>query len=272
MFEWSRIEVPNGWGWALDDTERYFEKNKVSFEFAYKTASELSGALAGQKTDLRRGWSTWIFARLCSTAHSIRRLLPPVVSGYGTTIDHGSIASLARNVLEAGVLISYISEPKISEDEWKCRLLIFHIHDCVARIRLFKGISAGQQANEMRNALKDLHSRISSNDHFKKLQPDIQEKAKAGSLIYIKGLRSAAEVAGWDKNHFDAMYNYLSVQSHWAPMGFYRMDEREIDYRKIAPYQYYLIGLALELASTAMSAARTRMRELFPDSSASLSE
>jgi len=61
------------------------------------------------------------------------------------------------------------------------------------------------------------------------------------------------------------MYNYLSVQSHSAPTGFYRIDDREIDYSKIAPYQYYLVGLALELASTSMKSAYKRMRDLFPD-------
>jgi hypothetical protein len=249
----------------LEENESFFQENKAAFEFAFNTAVQLAAALAGQKTDLRRGWSTWIFARLCATAHSMRRLLPPVVSGHGTTIDHGSIACLARNVMEAGVLVSYISEPNLSEDEWKCRLLIFHIHDCVARIRLFKGISADKQADKMRDALQELRSRISSNAHFKKLQLEIQEKAQAGSLIFINGLRSAAEVAGWDKSHFDAMYNYLSVQSHSAPMGFYRMDDREIDYKKIAPYQYYLVGLALEMANTSMNAAIKRMSELFPD-------
>jgi hypothetical protein len=226
---------------------------------------QLSSWMAGRQTDLRRGWSTWIFARLCATSHSMKRLLMPVTSSFGATIDHGSIVCLARNVMEAGVLISYISQEGLSEDEWKCRLQTFHIHDCVARIRLFKGISADRKAEKMRVAIEELRSRISSNAHFKKLPEEAQEKVLAGSVIYLGGLRSAAEVAGWSKSHFDAMYNYFSMQSHSAPMGFYQMDHRKIDYKKITPYQFYLVGLALEIARISMDSSSKRMRELFPD-------
>jgi hypothetical protein len=257
---------------ANSEEEAYFEKNKAAFELAFKAAVELSSSLAGQKTDLRRGWSTWIFARLCATGNSMRRLLHPFVSGRGVTIDHGSIVTLARNVMEAGVLISYISEKDILEEEWKCRLLVFNIHDCVARVRLFKGISAVDLVDKWSASLEDLRRQISSNAYFKKLLLETQEKAKAGSLIYIDGLRSAAKVAGWDKSHFDAMYNYFSLQSHSAPVSFYWMEERQIDYKTIAPYQYYLVGLALEMVSNSTNAASKRMREIFPNEAVKLSE
>ena len=93
--------------------------------------------------------------------------------------------------------------------------------------------------------------------------PQIQSMIQSGSVIHLHGLRSAAKVAGWDKEHFDAVYSYLSAQPHSTPMGFYRMDERGIDNKAIAPYQFFFVGFALEHAQQSVTHATARLRELF---------
>ena len=244
---------------------KYFHDNSEKFASILDAAVSVSAQTAGRMAERRVGWCTRIFARACATGHSIRRLLIPVRGDYGTTIDHASIGSLARGIVEADILISYLSENGVSDIEWECRTLIFHIHDCAARVRLFKGLKQEDEHRKNSETLAELRQRIGENARFKQLPSDAQQKALAGSLIYINGLRSAAEVAGWNKGVFDGLYNYLSMQSHSAPMSFYRMDDRGIDHKNIAPFQYYFAGLALELSSNSLRLATERVRRLFPD-------
>ena len=241
----------------------YFEEQKTGFAKALDTAIETSLSVAGRRVDLRLAWATWIFARLCATGHSIKRLSSPITSDYGTTIDHASIGSLSRNIIEASILISYLTQGGVSDDEWSCRVLALHLHDCTARVRLFKGLGANEKYMKQKNVLEDLRSRLSRNSYFSNLESDLQERIQSGSVIHLHGLRSAAKVAGWDKEHFDAAYSYLSAQPHSTPMGFYRMDERGIDNKAIAPYQFFFVGFALEHAQQSVTHATARLRELF---------
>jgi hypothetical protein len=132
-------------------------------------------------------------------------------------------------------------------------------------VRLFKGLGVDEEYGKNSEALQELRQRISENTYFKTLPVATQEKALAGSLIYVKGLRTTAEIAGLNKGEFDGLYNYLSMQSHSAPMSFYRMDDRGIDHKTIAPFQFYFAGLALEISSNSFATATDAIRKLFPD-------
>ena len=249
-----------------DGNERdYFEKQRVAFAKSVEAAVDTSLFAAGRRTDLRTAWTTWIFSRLCATCQSISRLMVPMISDYGTTIDHGSIANLSRNVIETSILISYLTQDGVSDEEWSCRILAFHLHDCTARVRLFKGLGADDEYKKHRHALEDLRKRLSENAHFCGLESDVQQKLLGGMLIYVDGLRAAARNAGWDMGHFDAAYTYLSAQSHSTPMSFYRMDERGLDNKTIAPYQFGIVGFALEHAYQSVEHATERVRKLFPE-------
>jgi hypothetical protein len=217
------------------DARDYFEKQRVAFTKSVKAAVDTSLFAAGRRTDLRTAWTTWVFSRLCVTCHSISRLMVPMVSDYGTTIDHGSIANLSRNVIETSILVSYLTQDGVSDEEWSCRTLALHLHDCTARIRLFKGLGLDDEYKKHRRDLEDLRKRLSENAHFRGLESGVQEKLLGGMLIYIDGLRAAARYAGWDVGHFDAVYTYLSAQSHSTPMSFYRMGEHGMDNKAIAP-------------------------------------
>jgi hypothetical protein len=242
----------------------YFDEQKIAYIKALDTAVEISLSVAGRRVDQRLAWATWIFARLCATGHSLRRLLEPVTSDYGITIDHASIGNLARNIIEASILISYVTQDGVSDEEWSCRKLAFHLHDCTARVCLFKGLGANDEYEKHKAMLEELRTRLSKDSYFNQLESDVQEKLRAGTVIYLHGLRSAAHVAGWNKDHFDAIYGYLSAQPHSTPMSFYRMDERGMDNKTIAPYQFAFVGFALENAHQSIRHATQRIPELFP--------
>jgi hypothetical protein len=243
----------------------YFEEQRVAFAKSVKVAVDTSLFVAGRRTDLRTAWTTWIFGRLCVTCHSINRLIVPMGGDSWTTIDHGSIANLSRNVIETSILVSYLTQDGVSDEEWSCRILAFHLHDCAARVRLFKGFGVKNEYKKNKEALEDLRKRMSENGHFQQLESGVQEKLLGGMLLYVDGLRAVARNAGWDVGHFDAVYTYLSAQSHSTPMSFYRMGEQGIDYATIAPDQFRIVGFALEHAYQSVDHATGRVRKLFPE-------
>jgi hypothetical protein len=235
-----------------DDPRQYFEEQKSAFEAQMKAALPLSASSAGRYLDLRAGWATWIFARQIATGHSIIRLLTPVKMREGETLDHPSIVSLSRNIIESHILISYITEEGISDDQWMLRKYLFDLHDCTSRVRLFKGLKAEKQYKEAKETRKSLQDRLSKDKGFASFEKPKKERLLSGTSFYVDGIRKAAEKAGWAPELFDAIYGYLSSQSHSSPMGFYKMDDRKIDYKSVAPYQTMLIGISLEQASQAL--------------------
>jgi hypothetical protein len=123
------------------ESEKFFDEQIVAFRRIRDDAVATSLAIEGRMANAKVIQASTIFAMMCATSHNVNRLLVPISSDYGTTIDHGSVTSLCRNLIEASILLSYVTEDGVSEEESTCRQLLFCVHDCSSRVRLFKGIS-----------------------------------------------------------------------------------------------------------------------------------
>jgi hypothetical protein len=247
------------------ERKNFFDEQIVAFRRLRDNAVATSLAIAGRTANARAVQASTIFAMMCATSHSVNRLLAPISSDYGTTIDHSSITSLCRNLIEASIVLSYVTEDGVSEEESICRQLLFCVHDCNSRVRLFKGIKAKKQYEDQKEVLKDLRNELSNNSFFSKLPEDVRSRALTGTAFYLRGIRSAAIKAGWTEELFDGMYSYLSSQPHFAPMSHFGMSWHSVDYKAVSDYQMMIVGIALEQACNALSAARDRMFVLFPD-------
>jgi hypothetical protein len=247
------------------ESKKFFDEQIVAFRRLRDNSVAASLAIAGRIADAKAVQASTIFAMMCATSHSINRLLVPISSDYGATIDHGSIASLCRNLIEASILLSYVTEDGVSEEESTCRRLLFCVHDCSSRVRLFKGINAKKQYADQKEILKDLRNELSNNSFFSKLTEDVRKRALTGAAFYLRGVRSAAINAGWTEEFFDGMYSYLSSQPHFAPMSHFGMSWHSVDYKAVSDCQMTIVGVALEQACNALSAARDRIFVLFPD-------
>jgi hypothetical protein len=75
----------------LAEVKAYFEEQKTTFAKVIDECVPISLAIGGREADEQKVQASIIFARMCATAHSIKRLLFPIVSDYGVTIDHSSI-------------------------------------------------------------------------------------------------------------------------------------------------------------------------------------
>lgn len=93
-------------------TEAYFQRERDAFVSGAARATRLSHLIGNRETDSRCVWASWLFMRLCVTAKSVERLFEPQPSGYGelSYLDHASIASLARGLIENAAVLLYLGD------------------------------------------------------------------------------------------------------------------------------------------------------------------
>jgi hypothetical protein len=96
----------------------------------------------------------------------------------GGVLDHGSIAALARNLLEAWVMFLYLTDPALAEDQWLLRRAVLELHDCTTRYRMLKDIGDGdsKEVQDFKSKIDPLKNLIRSNPAFRSLNADRQKK------------------------------------------------------------------------------------------------
>jgi len=157
----------------------------------------------------------------------------------------------------------YVSEPAISGEDWLLRRAVLELHDSTTRYRISKDIGDIKEAQDY--LMEIVKKIIVSDPVFQSLDTERQQKVLKGQELYINGRNAVVREAGWDVDHFNAMYAALSSHAHSAPVSFYRSDPFEPS-ASIAPdYQYVTSGLALEYATEPLGFACERMFHLYPE-------
>jgi hypothetical protein len=102
----------------------------------------------------RRRWANLLFYRLGVIGNSLRVLCSQEPRGQTDkpsavvcVFDPGSIATLARNLLEAQVLFLYATNPDISDAEWQLRRDILELHNCITRYKTSKDMNNGKSTH-----------------------------------------------------------------------------------------------------------------------------
>jgi len=245
----------------------YFTEQLDQFLKVHDAAIAASRLTEGRPTPSRiDAWPSWIFSKVLLVGMSLRILidagLREPTDKY--TIDCGAIGTLARTIIEGVILCHYVSEPGLPEDSKRLRMALLDLHDACRRSRVLKGM-AGQEATAgSAEIIAELRNRIVENPAHKNLSPEERGKALSGDTIYLGGIREAARTAGWQTKNFDAIYTYLSMQSHMAPMSFHRMDE-QIDFITPTDFQLYFSAFCLEHARLSVAACAIRVFGQFPD-------
>lgn len=248
--------------------EAYFRETLSTFHSGLDLAMRFSARCDGVRVEQRHGWASWLFLRLCIVGQSLSRLATfrtRLEEGEVYTLDHNSIAAIARNIIEATLMFFYVCERGVDDDEWSLRKNVLDLHDCLTRYRMFKAWKSEKEAKYFRDAAAEIRERVRSHKLMKKFDADKQKQLLGGQQLYLNGLRSVVKRAGWDPDRFDGVYAYLSVHSHSAPTSFYRTDKHQIDFSKPSEYQFGLVGFAIEHADQSIRAACKQLIDVFPD-------
>lgn len=143
----------------------------------------------GFETDGRGVRAVKIFTRQTLTSLSLANILPKsrsMLSAAPELLDIGSIASLARNILESHLALSYFGTEQVSKSEAEFRFLLGQYH----RNREWYGIrklrsSTDSTLLEFEQGLVKQMGRIKAHPFFNRLTQQQKNRAKKGDELYL---------------------------------------------------------------------------------------
>ncbi|MFG1180891.1 DUF5677 domain-containing protein [Xanthobacter versatilis] len=214
----------------------------------------------------RYSMSASLLFAACMASESMLQFLPKTPVGR---VDHYSAANLSRMVIEHCMMLHYLTEDNLSDDEISLRILLLHLHDASARYRLFKGFNASDEDLDaainlalIKGSIDDVKKIIRDNKLFKSFDQDKKSKMLGGQVLYINGLRKAAKLIGYKDGEFDSLYSYLSAYSHGAPMSFYRAALWGVNAIDPAAGQIGVAATALKVAEWPLAKSIIRMAKV----------
>jgi hypothetical protein len=229
-----------------------------------------SEAGIGVLTGWRGDWAALHLARVIVNCGSMLRIIDAGIkfAPGSQLLDHFSVASIARTAIEAQIMMLYVSDPKIGFEEWEMRRQVFHLHDTVHRIRMFKPTAARDDAatqktlEALRIGREELLGDLGRDAYFRALTDDQKKRILAGQDFYVGGIRAAVRSIGWDVAEYEFYSTYLSAYIHSSPVSFFRADQHGVDFATVSDFQYGLCGTALAAVSEHLPQLTARIYQL----------
>jgi hypothetical protein len=253
---------------SLNDMNEQLKRYKAlldKYERVLVLGIIVSQRIAGRFVDLKSGWASILFTRLCTTAMSISKLAPKSSSiNQSVHWDCVSLSSLTRNLIESYHVFFYFCIEKVSQVEWEFRKLLFDLHDNKNRYEMLKFLGTDQIIN-YEKIRDELIKQLQNNLFFSKLNQKIQNKYLKGDYAFALSREDIEERMGNDKLAFKGWYKFLSNQTHNFPMSFSRMVEQGKGMGVESEIEVGYSANAIEFSIIYFLEATKQMLEIFPD-------
>jgi len=208
-----------------------------------------------------------LFTRLCTSAISLLQLCPnSPLCKKEINWDFASIASISRNIYECAINLYYFSFDPIEEDEWEFREKIMFLHDCSERYRLFKiSNPSDSDLSGFRKQINELVCKLEENDYFISLTEKQQKKFIKGRKHLTLTRKEILTRMGFNTEHFQSQYKFLSSHVHSLPIAFFRMIEHGRGSGVKNRIDTIYISIALQVANEFMEYCINNMHDEFSD-------
>ena len=187
-----------------------------------------------------------IFSKIALNANSILSILPKDDPRklYGTenfkVVDLSSVASITRNIIEASNTLFYLFAEKVENSERQFRFFLFGLHGWLRQKELVEFVGGSNQVEMLAHISKQIDifkAKIEANSFFINLNEEEIKKTQKGQRsksVFRKNAdkkvenvkdsmflthREIAEIRGFSPSLFDAIYRFLSNQTHPFLMG-----------------------------------------------------
>lgn len=230
-------------------------------------AKAVGQGLAGRYVEPYKGWSSYIFTRLCAHAGIIMRSAPKsrwYKADYELW-DYSCIAPHVRAIMEGELLLFYISQTPSCEEEWLVKIKIFHLNDCNRRIKLFEAAEDDETLKSFRDEKEKLVNDLSGMDYFNSLPAEVKKKSIQGKILTIQGRDELLTLCGIENKTFNAIFDHLSNFTHILPYSFYRLEANGRGTGVINRTDKGFIYSGLISAAESLTRCTDIMVGLFPD-------
>lgn len=246
-------EHPENNSAAEPDRQLFIESSK-KFVDLLKRIQDISRKLHNTPADTAGAWGSYLLYRLCINGDTLVSLWQKKPE-----LDHYAIAVLVRSMIETGIMLLYILEKDLSLDEWNLRREVLNLHDCIARIRLFKAVDDNDEADKGRDISEDLRTKIQKNPLYNTFDEQQQKRLLSGEVLFLRGLRGAVTNVGLTKEWFEVVYVTQSSFTHATPFSFQRTAEREI-WKGNSGYAFYIAGFSVSALCQVIEIVIPRMQ------------
>jgi len=213
------------------------------------------------------GYASYVFTRMCDVAVALMRATPLSRWTRSDFVDwhFGAVAPHARALLDGYLLFNYLIDPPESEAELKARMNVMRLNDCTRRIELHANLENYDEIAGFEIQRAELLERLKDNEYFSALPVAVQKQCLNGRFLMIDNRDAMLAKVGFEKGHFDALYDLWSQHVHILPISFYRIEpngrgtgiENDTDRTYIAQ--------ALSVSAAVLAEVTDRMTEQFPD-------
>jgi hypothetical protein len=171
----------------------------ANFSTILNAMYDVSIGAADRDAGFQRAMASMYFTRLVGLGTTLKRVLP-AISNDLTTSDYwdlSSVAASARMIVEGCLMFFYLGVEEVPEQEWRDRLNIFYLHECTARIRMFREFF--QDEAEARNFEKqrdELVLRLDQSNVLATMSPGRRQEFLRGQHAAVLSLDQIAEAMG----------------------------------------------------------------------------
>ncbi|MEO0893343.1 MAG: hypothetical protein AAFY35_12165 [Pseudomonadota bacterium] len=238
----------------------------TAFEKATEHAVALSESRLGVVHTGRQNRVLMAYAKTIAHAMSIQLLYRNSVKQkpeFGL-LDHFSIATLTRTVVDASIMTLYLSEPSLSEAEWDLRRQVLFLHDASNRKRFLKAMHrhagttfSAEEFDAHRQNKDQVLALIAQRGKELGLDESRIDELSKGQLVFMEGVRGAVREAGLDTNEFDFIHVYLSNHVHSHPLSLLRQEN--VSFEAPTDFQMGFCGFCLEAATVYLENVNSRV-------------
>ena len=241
-------------------------------EVATETLIPISERAIGVFHTGRQNRALFVFAKLithCMTMLLIIDKFRSMEKG-AATLDHSSLATIARSVIDASLMTMYITFPELTANQWNFRRHVLYLHDLTTRKRFLQSIDSLQRSKGIVKSpapffetysvaklnLKKKISIYGSSLGYNK--SDILELQK-GQIVYIDGARGCVREAGWSIDLYEFHQTYFSSFVHSHPVSFIHAETQNISFSDPSNYQIGFCGMVCNSAALYAEAVGLRV-------------
>ncbi|MFL6759452.1 DUF5677 domain-containing protein [Sphingomonas sp.] len=260
LSDWEALDTAGFEKLTNPQLTQFYLRVRREFRDLLKRARRISLGSGGVlSTGNRMFWASVLFTRICVISKSIDHLLPnPKPREHW---DFGSVASLTRNLQEAGLIYYWLCGPGIDEQVRAGRFILLQLHDYGSRRRLYpKEFPEGDN----HFVFRDLVSKFDKN-------PFLASLGERERRVALRGEKSpfiqddVLTEMGVDPQQFRTLYRFFSQHTHTGPIAFYRMAEHArgsgVETRMEKQYMIIAVGAAAESLARAIDVHL----DVFPD-------
>jgi hypothetical protein len=249
----------------------YFDEGIFTFDKAIQNAVIVSDNRIGIFHTGRQNRVLIAFAKTITHAMSIQLIYGRAITMRPEIglLDHFSIGTLTRALIDSAIMTLYLSEPSLSTAEWDLRRHVLFLHDLTNRKRFLtsmrkhaKQLAPPNDKEEYQHAKATLLAVIKRRGNELALPAEHIEELSKGQIVFMNGVRGAIREAGLDVKYFDFLHTYLSNHVHGHPVSYMRAQEQQISFETPSDFQLGFCGLCLEAGAQYLEAMTARV-ELF---------